>query len=151
MRGYCGIGAIGMKTKINYGTLFRSAYCLNASFIFLIGRRFKKQSSDTVASYRHLPLYEYANASDFFDHIPYGCVPVAVEITPYAENIINFCHPERAVYLLGPEDGSIPVDILGRCPIVLKIPSRYCLNVAVAGSIILYDRLVKAKSNKEIA
>ena len=143
-RGYCGIGVLNMKTEINYGTLFRSAYAFGADFIFLIGKRFKKQSSDTLQSHRHLPLFEYLTFDDFYSHIPYGCQLVSVEICEKAKPIRIFSHPERAVYLLGKEDGSLPNNVIERSTGVIQIPTRYCLNVAVAGSIILYDRFNKA-------
>lgn len=142
-RGYFGIGTVNMKTKVNYGTLFRSARCFGADFIFLIGRRFKKQCSDTMRSERHMPLFEYPTPEDFLNHIPYGCQPIGVEITDNARWLPEFQHPERAVYILGPEDGDLPHVLLDRCVSVLQIPTSYCLNVAVAGSIVLYDRISK--------
>lgn len=145
MRGYCGVGVLNMKTKINYGTLFRSAYAFGADFIFLIGKRFKKQCSDTTQSHRHLPLFEYPTFDDFYSHIPYDCRLVSVEICDGARLIRNFCHPKRAVYLLGQEDGSLPKEILDKSFGIIKIPTHYCLNVAVAGSIVLFDRF-----NKEV-
>jgi tRNA (guanosine-2'-O-)-methyltransferase len=44
MRGYYGIGIENVKTAENVGTLWRSAYILGASFIFTIGKRYKKQA-----------------------------------------------------------------------------------------------------------
>jgi len=143
MRGYCGIGVLNIKSEINYGTLFRSAYAFGVDFIFLIGKRFKKQSSDTTQAHRHLPLYEYVSFEDFYDHIPYDCQLVSVEICEKAKLIKVFSHPERAVYLLGKEDGSLPNDVIDKSWGVIKIPTAQCLNVAVAGSIVLYDRFNK--------
>lgn len=145
MRGYCGIGVLNLKTEINYGTLFRSAYAFDADFIFLIGKRFQKQCSDTTQSHRHLPLFEYPTFEDFYSHIPYDCQLVSVEICEKAKPIRVFAHPERAVYLLGKEDGSLPDDVIEKSWGVIKIPTTYCLNVAVAGSIVLYDRFNKIK------
>ncbi len=142
-RGYCGIGVVNMKTKVNYGTLYRSAYCFGADFIFLIGRRFKKQSSDTVKAFKHIPLYEYSSVDDFIDHIPYDCRLVGVEITNKSKPLHIVTHPERAIYVLGAEDGGLPQQIIDHCYFVAEIPTRYCLNVAVAGSIVLYDRQLK--------
>ncbi len=143
MRGYCGIGVLNMKTEINYGTLFRSAYAFGADFIFLIGKRFKKQCSDTVRSEKHIPLFEYDTFGDFYAHIPYNCQLVSVEICKKSKPIKVFSHPERAVYLLGKEDGSLPNEVIEKSLGVIEIPTRVCLNVAVAGSIILYDRFNK--------
>lgn len=142
-RGYCGIGVLNMKTEINYGTLFRSAHAFGVDFIFLIGKRFKVQSSDTTKSYKSLPLYEYETFDDFYAHMPYDCRLVSVEICDKAKLIKIFNHPERTVYLLGKEDGSLPSKVIERSWGIIKIPTSYCLNVAVAGSIVLYDRFNK--------
>ncbi len=143
MRGYCGIGVLNLKRAINYGTLFRSAYDFGVDFIFLIGKRFEKQSSDTNRTERHLPLFEYLTFDDFYSHMPYDCQLVSVEICAKAKLIRIFSHPERAIYLLGQEDGSLPQEVIDKSFGVIKIPTRYCLNVAVAGSIVLYDRFNK--------
>lgn len=134
---------LNIKAGVNYGTLFRSAYAFNVDFIFLIGKRFKKQPSDTTQSCRHLPLFEYPTFEDFYNHMPYDCHLISVEICEKARPIKGFNHPERAVYLLGKEDGSLPDAVIDKSWSVIQIPTRYCLNVAVAGSIVLYDRFNK--------
>jgi len=142
-RGYCGIGVVNAKSSINYGTLFRSAYAFGVDLLFLIGRRFQKQSSDTVRAERHIPLFEYPTVEDFLAHRPYDCLLMGVEICKKSKNIRIVSHPERALYILGPEDGSLPEKIVEKCHVVIEIPSRHCFNVAVAGSIVLYDRWLK--------
>lgn len=144
-RGYFGIAAYHPKTETNVGTLWRSANIFGASFIALIGRRFDKQASDTMATHRHVPLYEFPSFEDFRDHTPHGCRIVAVELCDGARNIVDYGHPEQAVYLLGPEDGSIPQRVLERCHSRIIIPGSHCLNLAVAGSVVLYDRVAKAQ------
>ena len=140
LRGYCGIGIYNVKNEINYGTLFRSANCFGASFLFLIGKRFKKQCSDTMRSERHIPVFEYDSFENFYENIPYGCQLVGIEICERAKDLGTFAHPLKAAYILGQEDGSLPPEILNRCVQVVKIQTSACLNVAVAGSIVLYDR-----------
>ena len=54
---------------------------------------------------------------------------------------------QHSDYLLGAEDSGISKNILAKCQYVLKIPGDYCLNVATAGSIIMYDRIVKSNNN----
>jgi tRNA(Leu) C34 or U34 (ribose-2'-O)-methylase TrmL len=56
------------------------------------------------------------------------------------ENIVNFNHPERAIYLFGGEDRSVPIVQNSKR---IKIPTSYCLNMAVASGVILYDRIIK--------
>ena len=58
-RGYFAIGIYESKTETNIGTLWRSAYNFGADFIFTIGKRYKKEPSDTTKSERHIPLYGY--------------------------------------------------------------------------------------------
>lgn len=140
MRGYFGIGVMLPKCETNVGTLWRSAYNMGAAYVFTVQRRYSPQASDTTQSWRHLPLYHYSELV-----IPYSCQLVGVEITADARDLVDFIHPERAMYLLGPEDGSIPARLLQQCTAVVKIPSQRCLNVAVAGSIVMYDRMLKER------
>lgn len=49
------------------------------------------------------------------------------------------------VYLLGAEDHGIPTRVLDRCHYTISIPTirDWSMNVATAGAIVMYDRLVK--------
>lgn len=142
-RGHCGIGIERGKTPANIGTLWRSAVCLGADFIFTVGPRYPKQSSGTVASWRHVPTFEYRDVQDFNEHRPLDVPLIGVELTDDAEPLETFDHPERAIYLLGPEDGSLSKAALSVCQKVVKFQSAYCLNVASAGTVLLYDRQAK--------
>lgn len=141
MRGYFGIGIQNTKTEINVGTLWRSAHILGASFIFTIGKRYKKQASDTMKTWKHIPLYHYLTFEDFYKSIPHSCVLVGVELDNRSVPVHKFTHPERCVYLLGAEDNGLTNEARERCHKLVQLPGDYCMNVAVAGSIIMYDRL----------
>jgi tRNA(Leu) C34 or U34 (ribose-2'-O)-methylase TrmL len=144
MRGYFGIGIVNTKTAVNVGTLWRSAFQLGAAFMFTIHRRYPKQAADTVQAWKHVPLYDYSSWDDFLSHRPTDCQLVAVEMG--GKPLGGFCHPERAIYILGAEDHGIPDDILKKCQHHISLPSvrTEIFNMAVAGSIIMYDRLSKA-------
>ncbi|NCC85300.1 MAG: TrmH family RNA methyltransferase [Clostridia bacterium] len=139
-RGYFGIGIYNVKNESNIGTLWRSAAILGADFIFTIGHRYKKQCSDTMQTYRHVPLTAYDDFEDFKKHLPYGCPIVAIEILENAIPLEKYRHRERCAYLLGAEDGGIPNEILSQCVDVVRLKGDVCMNVAVAGSIVMYDR-----------
>ena len=139
-RGYFGIGVENLIYEQNLGTLWRSALNLGADFIFTIGRRYKHQASDTVKAERHIPFYEYLTFEDFYKAIPRGCRLIGVEERTNAHNLKCFIHPERAVYLLGAEDHGLTDKALSYCKDVVRISSRFCLNVSVAGAIVMYDR-----------
>ena len=142
-RGYFGIGIDNVKTKENIGTLFRSALNFDADFIFTIHKRYQKQASNTVKAERHIPLWHFETIEEFRKSIPYDCIPIGVEIAKEAKSIINFVHPERAIYILGAEDYGITKDIQSLCKEIIYIPSNLCLNVSVAGSIVMFDRFTK--------
>lgn len=144
-RGYFGIGIFNGKNSDNIGTLWRSAAILGADFIFTIGKRYKKQCSDTMKTPRHIPLYAYTDADDFFSHVPYGCPVVAVEMHDESVMLEEYCHRERCIYLLGAEDNGIPESVLYRCKEIVQLTGDTCYNVAVAGSIVMYDRAAKRR------
>lgn len=139
-RGYFEIGILRGKTPANVGTLWRSAYQLGATGIFTVGKRYPQQASDTVKASRHIPCREFLDFDALLAAQPFGAPIVAVEMggRPLAE----FNHPDRAVYLLGAEDQGIPASVLARCQHVVSLPSirTNSYNVAVAGSIVMYDR-----------
>lgn len=145
MRDYFGIGIEQSKFEVNLGTLWRSAFNMGASFIFTIGKRYELQRTDTTQSWRHVPLYNFRDLQDFREHLPYQCPVIGIELTEHARSLESFTHPPRAAYLLGPEDGSLSPAAVKACHYVVKIESKYCFNVAVAGSIVMYDRNQKRK------
>lgn len=72
-----------------------------------------------------------------------GLTPVAIELLPGTEPLHTFEHPANALYVFGPEDGSLPDGIRRSCHRFVTIPSMHCLNLAAAVYIVLYDRAVK--------
>ena len=73
--------------------------------------------------------------------LPQGCRLVGVELLDEAVDLPSFRHPLRAAYVLGPEQGSLSPDLLARCDHVVRIPSSFCINLAMAGAIVMYDRV----------
>ncbi|HQB48598.1 MAG TPA: RNA methyltransferase, partial [Bacteroidales bacterium] len=134
------IGIYQSKKVENLGTLWRSAYQLGATGIFTINRRYQKQPSDPFAVERHIPLRNYENFQQFLSQRPMNAILVAIEEggTPLAE----FHHPPQAIYLLGAEDSGLPNVVLENCQLIVSLEAmiRPSYNVAVAGSIVMYDR-----------
>ena len=65
---------------------------------------------------------------------------VGIELTDDAVMLPTFRHPPQAAYMLGPEKGDLSPDILARCDHVVKIPTKFCINVSLAGALVMYDR-----------
>jgi len=146
-KGYFGIGILHGKTPMNYGTLYRTAQILNADFIFMIGAKFKVQATDTMNSSKHLPLFQYKDFADFNEHRPYGCPLIGIELDDRAIPLHSFTHPKQGCYLLGAEDNGLSKEAILACQHLIYLPGERSMNVSVAGSIVIYDRVVKMHSN----
>jgi tRNA (guanosine-2'-O-)-methyltransferase len=140
-RGFFGIGVENLKTKANLGTLWRSAINLGADFIFVVGRRYQHQSSDTVKAFRHIPIFQYESIDELV--IPHSCKLVGVEILEQSKDLVTYEHPEQAIYLLGAEDFGLSSRAIERCHEIVKFDSNFCMNVSCAGSILMWDRKLK--------
>ncbi|MFH7376011.1 TrmH family RNA methyltransferase, partial [Pseudomonas syringae pv. tagetis] len=75
--------------------------------------------------------------------LPLGCIPVAVELVDGARALPENTHPDRALYIFGPEDGSLDQEILDWCEDVVYIPTEGCMNLAATLKVVLYDRMAK--------
>jgi hypothetical protein len=69
--------------------------------------------------------------------------PVCVEVSDQAESLVDFLHPDNAVYVFGPEDGNVSKGLRTMCHRFVSIPSKHCLNLACAVNVVLYDRMAK--------
>ncbi len=141
--GFFGIGILNNVDELNIGTLWRSAYILGASFIFTIDKKYKSQSSDITAAWSKIPLYHYKTFYDFKDHLPFSTKIVGVELGNKSTPLGFFKHPTMAVYLMGNEQCGLHPNITEQCHELIKLPGDFSLNVAVAGSIVMYDRINK--------
>jgi len=139
-RGYFAIGAERISKALNLGNLMRSAHGFGASFTFTIGATYKalEARADTSKGQAHLPHYNWPDLEAL--HLPSGCRLVGIELLEDAIDLPSFRHPARAAYVLGPERGSLSEPLLERCDFVIRIPTRFCVNVAMAGAIVMYDR-----------
>ena len=144
-KGYFGIGIYETKETTNVGTLWRSAMNFGADYIFTIGARYKKQRTDTTKTWRNIPLFAFKDWEDFISHLPKDAELVFVEQSEKAHPLVDFSHPKQAIYILGAEDYGVPEELMFGHRVV-EIDTPMCLNVAVAGSIVMFDRKCKEKS-----
>jgi tRNA G18 (ribose-2'-O)-methylase SpoU len=147
-RGYFGIGIENGKSSANLGTLWRSAFAYDAALLFTIGERYHPQASDTTKTWRHVPFVNYETFDQFFAAMPYDCPLIGVELDHAARPLDGFTHPPRALYLLGAEDHGLSKAALAKCHSLVVLPGRYCLNVAVAGSIVMHHRYTQRESTE---
>ncbi len=143
MRGYFGIGVEAISKEGNVGNLLRSAHAFGASFFFTIApvvdvREMRR--TDTSGAFDHVPYYQYKSPAEL--ELPKGCRLVGIELIEGAAELPSFRHPTRAAYVLGPEMGSLSPELQERCDFTVKIPMKFCVNVGVAGALVMYDRML---------
>lgn len=142
-RGFFGMGVEGISKGANLGNLVRSTHAFGGSFFFTVAPCVDHQEikvSDTAASALHMPFYVFDDVKKMM--LPKNCKLVGVEFLPDAVDLPSFHHPAQAAYVLGPEMGNLSPQMLALCDHVIKIPMKFCVNVGVAGALVMYDRLV---------
>lgn len=145
MKGFFGIGVEGINKPRNLGNLLRSAHSFGASYFYTVAKTVADEDmnfADTARSSQEIPMYHYNNIRHMVDHMPKGAQLVGVELVENSVDLPSFCHPRAASYILGPEQGSLSDETLELCDHVIKIPMKFCINVGVAGALVMYDRLM---------
>ena len=128
----------------NIGGVLRAADVYGVALVVLGGGALPPDPlghpTDTTQAWRRIPV---VFSDDVLTGLPDWCVPVAVERVVEATPLPEFEHPECAMYLFGPENGSLDEAILERCTEVVSIPGHVCSNLAAAVNVVLYDRTAK--------
>lgn len=141
-RGFAAVGLHQPKTPTNIGSALRAAHCYGVALVAHTGQRYRASPTDTTKAWRHLPLLQ---TDDLRLVIPHDCVPVAIDLLPGARDLTTYTHPERAFYVFGPEDGTLGPGITSWCRDKVFVPTAFCMNLAAAVNVVLYDRMLKEK------
>lgn len=142
-RGYFGVGIEGLSKPMNLGALQRTAHAFGAAFTFTVSAAPKirvMHNADTSKSDLHVPWYLWNSREEM--QLPKGCVLVGIELTDAAVDLPAFRHPIRAAYVLGGEARDLSAEMQARCAHIVKIPTRFCINVGLAGALVMYDRVL---------
>ena len=142
IRGYFSIGVEGISKPMNLGALMRTANAFGASFVFSIDAADRVRTAykaDTSRTFKSVPYYQWDSSDEMV--LPKGCQLVGIELTDDAVELPEFRHPRAAAYVLGRERGDLSPELLARCDHVVKIPTKFCVNVSLAGALVMYDRV----------
>lgn len=144
------IGLVNPKSPINVGSVMRASGCFGAHAIYYTGNRFEyaaKYRSDTNNIANAVPLIK---TDDFKSVLAPGQKLVCVELVEGATPLPQFQHPEKALYVFGPEDGSVPQAIVDQADAVVFVPTTGCLNLAATVNVLLYDRTAKQLKQQQL-
>jgi tRNA(Leu) C34 or U34 (ribose-2'-O)-methylase TrmL len=142
------VALVNPKFPHNVGAAVRAASCFGIPQVWFTGNRvslsptkkYRLPREERMKGYKDVEL---RNFDTFFEQYDRDVTPVAVELRPNAEQLPQFQHPDRAVYVFGPEDGSIPNTYLRHCHRFVVVPTKHCMNLAATIYVVLYDRMVK--------
>ncbi len=143
MRGFFGVGCYGISKAANVGAIFRTAHAFGGSFVCTINAAYEQKHTkltDTSAAISSMPFYAFPSIEKML--LPEQCKIVAVELTDDAVDLPSFHHPSKCMYLFGPERGNVPDALLEQSDHIVKIPTKFCVNVSLAAGLILYDRML---------
>lgn len=135
---------INPKFPHNVGGVLRACAAFGVPQLWVTGHRADWEGQKRLPREERMRVYkdqvEIIRDERPFDHFPDWVTPVAVEVDPTAEILTHFEHPENALYVFGPEDGTLTRGIKVRCHRFMIIPSDHCLNLAAAVSCVLMHR-----------
>jgi len=145
------IGLCNPKSPENVGSVMRAAANYRVDSVFYTGERYLRAMQSRVGSTdtsrrigKNVPLNAEQNLIDIAVE---GTKIVCIELVEGAIPLPEFQHPKNALYIFGPEDGSISQAIIDKADAVVYIPTIGCMNLAATVNVLLYDRLAKGDSN----
>jgi len=138
------IGLSNPKSPTNVGGVMRAAGCFGVDAVFYTGQRYERSArfhTDTHDATQEIPL---TGVSCLLDSVPVDARIVCVELVEGATPLPAYQHPPQALYIFGPEDGTLTQDIIDRADDVVYVPTSHCMNLAATVNVVLYDRIAKS-------
>lgn len=146
---FVSIGLTNPKSISNVGSVMRAAGCYQVNQVFYSGQRYDraaKMSTDTKKATSSIPLtnIESLGVTTMMEAVEEGTKIVCVDLIQGATPLPSFKHPEKALYIFGPEDGTIDQKVVDHADFVVFVPTVGCMNLAASVNVLLYDRLAKS-------
>lgn len=152
------IGLTNPKSPSNVGAVMRAAGCYNVGQVLYTGKRYaqaakfsgSKLNTDTKNACDIIPLLGvdgFENIKGKLENLPKATKVICVDLIEGATPLPYFQHPENALYIFGPEDGTISQAVINNADDVVYVPTVGCMNLAASVNVLLYDRLAKLLIN----
>ena len=137
------IGLINPKSPDNVGAVLRAAGCYGVNTIYYTGTRFERAAKYQLDTKQRSETIALTGVGSLLEQRQPGQQLVCVELVEGATALPAFEHPARALYVFGPEDGSIDQALIDAADAVVYVPTIGCMNLAATVNVLLYDRLAK--------
>lgn len=145
------IGLVNPKTPVNVAGIMRASGCYQVNQVLYTGKRYEyaamhetQYEVDKQQASKTIPLI---GVDDLLAQVDEDTQIVCVDLVEGAIPLPNFVHPDKAIYIFGPEDGTIPQAIIDKADSVVYVPTVGCMNLAASVNVLLYDRLAKSKTH----
>lgn len=157
---YVAIGLTNPKSPSNVGAVMRAAGCYGVDQVLYTGKRYaqaakfsgSKLNTDTKNARDIIPLLaidDFEKVKQPLENLPKATKIICVDLVEGATPLPHFQHPEQALYIFGPEDGTISQAVINRADEVVYVPTVGCMNLAASVNVLLYDRLAKSLVNNK--
>ncbi len=143
-----GIGLLNPKSPENVASVLRAAGNYRVNSVFYTGTRYPraaKLNPCTVDMSRKVSKdITLTGVEHLIDDTPDDVDIVCIEFAENAIALPAYQHPRDALYIFGPEYGTISQNIIDRADAVVYVPTVGCMNLAATVNVVLYDRLAKS-------
>jgi len=145
------IGLLNPKSPANVASVLRAAGNYRVNSVFYTGTRYPRAARlnpCTVDMSRKVSRdITLTGVDHLIDDTPEGLNIICVEFAENAIALPAYHHPHDALYIFGPEDGTINQNIIDRADAVVYVPTAGCMNLAATVNVVLYDRLAKSAND----
>jgi tRNA(Leu) C34 or U34 (ribose-2'-O)-methylase TrmL len=141
------IGLSNPKSATNVGAVMRAAGCFAVDSVLYTGTRYDRTvrlNTDTQKISSTIPL---TSVESLLPEQTTDIKIVCVDLIEGASPLPTFKHPDKALYIFGPEDGTIKQAVIDQADAVVYIPTTGCMNLAASVNVVLYDRLAKSANH----
>ena len=145
------IGLLNPKSPENVASVLRAAGNYRVNSVFYTGTRYPRAARlnpCTVDMSRKVSKDIALKGVDYLiEETPEDLNIICVEFAENAIALPEYRHPHDALYIFGPEDGTIGQNIIDRADAVVYVPTVGCMNLAATVNVVLYDRLAKSSND----
>lgn len=138
------VGLSDPKSPTNVGAVMRAAGCYGVDQVCYTGTRYDRAAKFTTDTHNASQTIPLDGVESFDLCLSAEMKVVCVELVDGATPLPVFEHPPQALYIFGPEDGTLSQAIIDQADAVVYVPTTGCMNLAASVNVLLYDRLCKS-------